>query len=195
MLKILFALALIFFQEMPIAILSPQAGETLRGQVNIAGNISVTNFASAEIAFSYASDPTSTWFSIQTFSTPMLDTALAAWDTTSLTDGDYTLRLRVYLQDGSFQEVFAQDLKIRNDVLNTPTSTPTATPAVDASLPLPTSTVQPAAVTPTFPTPTPLPANPAALTVPSIYSTFGRGALLTIALFFLVGIILRLRRS
>ena len=148
MMKILLALALIIFQDAPIAIITPQSGETLRGQVNITGSINVTNFVSAELAFTYTSDPTGTWFTIQTFPAPVLDSALANWDTTMLTDGDYTLRLRVNLQDGSFQEVLVTDLKLRNDI---PLPTETSTPAPDAvpKFPPPASTLAPAPVLPT----------------------------------------------
>ncbi|MBI5842637.1 MAG: hypothetical protein HZB19_21310 [Chloroflexi bacterium] len=192
MMKILLALALIIFQDAPVAIITPQFGETLRGQVNVTGNINVTNFVSAELAFTYTSDLTGTWFTIQTFPAPVLDSALATWDTTMLTDGDYTLRLRVNLQDGSFQEVLVTDLKLRNDI---PLPTETSTPAPDAvpTFPPPTSTLAPAPVLPTYPTPTPLPTNSASLTTPSIYSNFRDGALLTLVLFFVVGLSLRLR--
>ena len=200
MLKLLLAI-LLFFQDSPAAIASPKSGETLRGQVNITGNINITGFGSAELAFAYASDPTSTWFTIQTFSSPPatgeageLSDVLVAWDTTMLTDGEYTLRLRVNLQDGSVQEVLVTDLEISNDV---PTATLTSTLEPEATLvpPLPTATVAPAAALPTYPTPTSLPVNPATLANQSIYSNFARGTAATLILFFLVAIILRLRRS
>jgi hypothetical protein len=192
--KILLALVLILFQNAPLGIVSPQPGETLRGQVNIAGNINVTNFSSAELAFAYVSDPTLTWFVIQSFSSPTLDSGLAIWDTTVFTDGDYKLRLRVNLIDGSFQEILVTDLHIRNEApaaTETPTLEPLATPAPS----LPTSTVAPVTVLSTYPTPTLLPVNPASLTTPSIYSNFARGTALTLIIFFIIGILLRLRRS
>ncbi|MBK8419669.1 MAG: hypothetical protein IPL17_12695 [Anaerolineales bacterium] len=55
------------------------------------------------------------------------------WDTTLLTDGDYTLRLRVYFQDGASQDILIQDLKLRNDV-PLPTETPTATATLTLTL-------------------------------------------------------------
>lgn len=201
MLQFLLALLIVIFQEAPIALMSPQSSETLRGQVSIVGNMNVNNFASAELAFTYASDPTSTWFTLQTFSTPLpqeegtgVTDTLFTWDTTKLTDDDYTLRLRVYLQDGSFQELLVKDLKIRNDI-PLPTDTPTLQPDIVSIAPPLTPTVVPATAALIFPTPTPLPTNPASLTTPYIYSTFGRGALLVLVLFFIIGLFLRLRRS
>jgi len=194
MLQTLFTLLLLFFQDAPIGIVSPQPGATLRGQVNIAGNLAVANFSSAELAFAYASDPTSTWFIIQNFSFPILDTALATWDTTTLTDGGYILRLRVYLQDGSMQEAFVPDLKLRNDI---PGPLETSTPQADSvSVPtFPASTPVPATVAPTFAPLTPLPVNPASLSEPSIYLNFARGALLALGIFFIMGVFFRIRRT
>ena len=74
----------------------------------------------------YASNPADSWFTIQTFPQPVTNPTLAVWDTTTVTDGDYVLHLRVFLQDGSTQDVVVSDLKIRNDV-PIATVTPTAT--------------------------------------------------------------------
>ena len=198
MLKLFFAFLLFLIQDPPLGISSPQTGDELRGQVQIAGNMTVPNFASAELAFKYAaSDSADNWFTIQSFPQPVADSTLAVWDTTTLTDGDYNLRLRVFLIDGTFQDVLVSDLKIRNDtpepteVFLTETSLPqfgvsTALPALD----LPTST---AIIT--FPSSTPLPANPASVTNSSIYATFGRGALIVLVLFIFFSLILRLRKN
>ena len=199
-----FLISLVFFlaQTTNISIASPQAGDTLRGQVDIVGRMDVPNFSSAELAFSYASHPADSWFTIQTFSQPVQNPPLATWDTTTLTDGDYVLHLRVFLQDGSTQDVVVSDLKIRNDVPPaTVTPTATATPDSITLNPLPisstegTATVQPATPLPTFPSPTSLPVNPASLTSTSIYSNFARGGLITLVIFAFFSLILRLRKN
>ncbi|NOT06339.1 MAG: hypothetical protein HOP27_17240 [Anaerolineales bacterium] len=188
---------ILFAQTAELSISSPQTGQILRGQVEITGNLDIPNFSSAELAFGYsATNPASNWFTIQTFPQPVKGPAIAVWDTSRLTDGDYILRLRVFFQDGTSQDVLVSDLKIRNDVplpTNTPTATPTATPLI--TTPLPTSTRLPDATTLTFPSPMPLPSNPASLTVPSLYSTFGRGALIVFVLFGIFSLLLRLRRN
>jgi hypothetical protein len=191
---LLLSLAFFLAQTTNISITSPQSGDTLRGKVNIVGNMDVPNFASAELAFSYASNPADSWFTIQTFSQPVTDSTIAIWDTTTLTDGDYILHLRVILQDGSSEDVVVSGLKIRND---TPLSadTPTATLAPQFANPLPTSTVQAEPVLPIFPSPTPLPANPASVISTSIYSNFARGALAVFVLFIFFSLILRLRKN
>jgi hypothetical protein len=196
-------ISLVFlFQSANILIVSPQPGDVLRGQVEIVGNMDVPNFASAELAFSYASNPTDrfAWFTIQTFPQPVSAErpTLAVWDTTTLTDGDYILHLRVFLQDGSSQDVVVSDLKIRNDT-PLPTASPTATESFGFTtidpLPVSSPTIQPATALPTFPSPTPLPINPASVTSSSIYSNFAQGGIITLVLFAFFSLILRLRKN
>jgi hypothetical protein len=179
----------------PIAITSPAPDEILRGQVTITGKVDVPSFVSAQLDFAYASNPTNTWFSIQTFSQPLADSTLAAWDTTSITDGDYVLRLRVNFEDGTSQEVNVP-VKIGNEMLPTPTAEPTVTPEADSVL-IPTPFLLAASPTPTEvprPTPTALPSNPVSLRQTQIYASLGRGALVILGLFALAGIIIRVRR-
>ena len=198
MLKLIFAFMLFMIQDSPLSISSPQTGDVLRGQVQIAGNMTVTNFASAELAFKYTdSSSAENWFTIQTFSQPVAGPALAVWDTTSLTDGDYNLRLRVTLQDGTFQDVVVSDLKIRNDTSD-PTEvvpTETALPQFNAATSLPALNQSTATAVIIFPSSTPLPVNPASVTTSSIYSTFGRSALIILVLFAFFSLILRLRKT
>jgi hypothetical protein len=188
-------LSLIFLlQSADISITTPQPGDVLRGQIEIIGNMNVPNFASAELAFSYVSKPAGSWFTIQTFPQPVEGSTIAIWDTTSLTDGDYVLHLRVILQDGSSQDVVISELKIRNDV-PLPTDIPTATLPPQSANPLATSTIQPVTALPSFPSSTPLPANPASVTISSIYSTFARGGLISLVLFIIFSLFLRLRKN
>jgi len=179
-------------------ITAPTAGQVLHGPVAITGLTDVSNFASAEISFAYASDTTNTWFSISATTQPIANDVLASWDTSTISDGDYVLRLRVTLQDGTFQDVTVP-VEVRNYTALA-ASTPTATATVPA-LQIPTPILV-AVSTPTqiptlipHPTPTPLPPNPAEVTQSQIYISLGRGALAIAILFFVFGIFLRLRRS
>ena len=192
-----FVLLLIAVQDAPpIAITSPLSGDILRGQITITGTMDVPNFLSARLDFSDASNPTDTWFTLQTFSQPTADSTLAAWDTTRITDGSYILRLRVTLTDDTFQEVTVP-IKIQNDVpFSTPTPELTSTPeSVTVQIPTPfLLAASPTPTTPPRPTPTPLPINPASLGQNEIYASLGRGAIVILSLFVLSGIVLRLRR-
>jgi len=193
---LLSAFFLVAAQESPpIAITSPAPDEILRGQVTISGKVDVPSFLSAQLDFAYASNPTNTWFSIGMFSQPLADSTLATWDTTSITDGDYILRLRVNFEDGTSQEVTVP-VKIGNELLPTPTAEPTSTPEADSVL-IPTPFLLAASPTPTNvprPTPTALPSNPVSIRQTQIYASLGRGALVILGLFALAGIIIRVRR-
>ena len=179
----------------PVAITSPAPDALLRGQVTITGRLDVPVFSSAQLDFAYVSDPTGTWFNLQTFSQPMPDSTLAVWDTTSITDGNYVLRLRVVLEDGTFEEAILP-VRIGNDVLPTETAAATATPESETVL-IPTPFLLAASPTPTRlprPTPTVLPTNSVSLGRNQVYASLGRGALVILGLFALAGLILRVRR-
>jgi hypothetical protein len=180
----------------PIAITSPTAGDAVGGEVTITGTTDILGFASAQVDFAYASDPTGTWFALETSSQPEIDSPLAVWDTSLITDGDYVLRLRVTLGDGTLEETTVQ-IKVQNDApILTPTPIVTSTPD-QLDVQQPTPFLMAASPTPTLtprPSPTPLPTNAVSLNQRTIYTSLGRGALVILGLFFLAGLILRYRR-
>ena len=201
---LIFALVLVLFSRpvlaqtsADLAITSPEAGQIVQGLLIINGTVTVLGFSSYELSFAYMDDPTGTWFTLQNSSLPVFEDELGAWDTTTLTDGDYSLRLRAFLLDGSVQDMTVSDLHVRNyTAVPTPTATATATAFAEVVPPtaqLIASEVAPA--TPSHPTPTPFPPNPAGLEVPSISWALGRGAILALLLILGVGLILRLRRE
>ncbi len=170
------------------AIVAPRPGDVLQGVVTITGSSDVTGFASAEVAFTYADDPTGTWFLVAANSQPVFNDTLATWDTTIITDGDYILRLRVTLTDGSSRESLVSGLRVRNYTLvETPTPTALAPEAPSLSTITPTAT--------SFPTPTALPRNPAALAPTDVSASILYGGLAAILTFVIVGIVLWLRKS
>jgi hypothetical protein len=193
MLKILLALFTLLAQTGAPSITFPAAGQSLRGAVNVTGTSAVDGFFAAEVAFAYTSDPGGTWFLIQASEQPVTEGLLAVWDTASITDGEYNLRLRVTLQDGTQLETIVTGLSVRNYTPDTPT--PSSTPAPTESLAPATLTLVATETARPLSTPTPLPANPAALDTPEIYASLGRGALAILLLFLVFGIFLRLRRN
>jgi hypothetical protein len=176
-------------------ITSPVAGQVLQGQVAITGTTDIPNFASAEMDFGYSTDKTNSKFLIQTMSQPIANNILAIWDTTTISDGDYILLLRVNLTDGTFQEKTVV-VKVRNY-----TSLPSPTPTViltEPALQIPTPILLIPTATPTLsplPTPTTLPPNPVTTGENEIFTEFWRGGLIVLFLFFVFGVTLRLRRS
>jgi hypothetical protein len=193
----------VFAQATPSpSITSPAAGQVLKGQVPVTGVTDLPNFSSAELAFAYSSDPTRTWFTIGTASLPVNGDVIAVWDTTSVTDGDYTLRLRVLQTDGSFEDA-AVNIQVRNYTAAptpSPTPSPAVTPTETAALQMPTAMIITASDTPNpqaaipMATPTALPPNPAAVTPAAIASGFWRGALIVGLLVLGFGALVRFRR-
>ena len=170
----------------------------LKGQVPVSGVTDIPGFASAELAFAYDPDPTATWFTLQTASLPVTGGVIDTWDTTAVSDGDYMLRLRVTLLDGSEQETFVR-VKVRNYTV-VPTNTPDVTPTATVILEVPTAILLADTSTPTaqpvvlIDTPTALPPNPARVTTTEIFSEFWRGALIVGVLVLVFGALVRLRR-
>lgn len=169
-------------------LISLRQGEVLQGVVGIRGSSKVAGFLSADVAFSYAGDTTGTWFQISTSSQPVDLDILASWDTTSITDGDYTLRLRVFLSDGSHLEATVPNLRVRN---YTPIETPTPAPTAVEASPVPTVTET---QTP-FPTPTALPRNPVILTPADVSTSIAYGGLGAVLFLLVLGIYFSLRRK
>ena len=67
----------------------------------------------------------------------MHNSTLATWDTTSITDGDYILRLRVFFQDGSSQDVIVS-VTVRNEAVPTATPLPPTPTAENVAVLIPT---------------------------------------------------------
>ena len=177
---------------------SPADGQVLLGQIPVRGSTEVPNFSSAELAFAYASEPSRTWFVIQTTSLPTANDVIAVWDTTLISDGDYSLRLRVILLDGSFQDAVIK-VQVRNYTA-TPTASPLVTQTEPPAIQIPTAIIITASETPEQPavaavaTPSALPENPAGVTPGEVYAGFWRGALGVGIVILLFGALVRLRR-
>ena len=181
-----------------VEITMPSQGTPLQGTVTIVGSTLIEGFISWEISFSYSSDSTGTWFLIDEGDEQVINEQLAQWDTTTITDGDYNLRLTVFLQGGRREHNVVDGIRVRNyspiETI-TPTPTLTSTPYTETPQPstTPTSTTQP---TETLipPTPTPLPTNPATITQSDINNSLIRGAAGALAAFVLVGLYLSIKR-
>lgn len=173
-----------------LAIHSPTPGEALQGNVLITGNSAVEGFQSARLDFAYANNPTGTWFVIQFSDEPVVEGTLAQWNTSSITDGVYILRLTVSMDNGNQTTVSISGLRVRNYSpieTDTPTPiTPTAT-LVPGGFPIPAVTLTPLA-TPIPPTSTPLPLNPDEVSTQDIAISMGKGTLAVIGLFALAAL-------
>ncbi len=123
-------------------ITEPQNGAVVAGVVQIKGTAVHPQFQRYELYFSPEPPTNNSWHFIgQAHTQQVVNGLLGTWDTRSVPDGRYALRLRVVRIDGNYDEFFVRNLQVSN---TKPTATPT--PAVT-----PTPTVTP---TPLPPTPT-----------------------------------------
>ncbi len=111
-----------------IAVFSPSPGSIISGDVSLQGSAIHPNFLQYQIE--YGPDPNNgnLWYPIGGVSqTPVDNGQLAVWNTRSLADGVYQLRLRVYLRDGNTLATVLNNIRVRN---TQPTPQPSATPIV-----------------------------------------------------------------
>ena len=163
---------------------APASGDALQGMVAIVGSTDVEGLRQWELSFSYAQDTTNTWFLIERDDTVIRDQTLAEWDTRSITDGAYNLRLTIYLESGERSDLIVENLRIRN---YTPieTSTPHPSPTV-----LVTATNTPVPVTST-----PLPTNSIEISSSDFSNSLGRGVIVAIVLFLIIGLYTSFRKT
>jgi hypothetical protein len=124
-------------------ITTPANGATVQGAVQIIGNADHPEFQFYVLEFS--PDGSDQWQFVGDGQTPVLNGLLATWNTATVPDGAYLLRLRVVRLDGNFNEAPLQQVIVSNSQ-----PVPTDTPAVIA-----TPADVPPTVTPTAPPPTP----------------------------------------
>lgn len=96
-----------------VLITYPETGGVVEGLVEIRGTVPAEDFATARVAYSYMGDEDN-WFLISRVEQPVEDEILAVWDTTTITDGIYQLRLTVKSIDGSKKEIIVKDLRVAN---------------------------------------------------------------------------------
>lgn len=164
---------------------SPTSGTALQGIILIEGEYPLEGITNAALSFSYKDDPRDTWFPIHEVESPDVMQFSYEWDTTTLTDGDYTLRIIVIGDQHRFID-FMPDLRIRNyTAIETATPFPTSTQAEETifiATNTPSSTESPVPIPATS-----LPTNPAQISTGEIGSSMGRGALIATSLLALFG--------
>lgn len=162
----------------------PLGGEAIDRVVTIEGSASHPSFVSYDLSFAHSDNPTGTWFLIgDAVHTPVTDGRLGLWDTTGITDGFYSLRLRVHLSNNIMLESIVEGLRIRN---STPIETTTPQPdriSATPTITLPTRT----------PRPTPLP-YPSGSDPSTVLRTFRRGITAGVLVLLSLGIYLFIRR-
>lgn len=169
---------------------TPLPGDALQGVVAIHGNTDVPGFRSAEVAFAYQPNATGTWFVLQQNNQPVKDGTLANWDTTTITDGIYQLRVQVFLEDGQKLERVISGVRVRN-YTTVETSTPVRPTPGQPTLtftPAPRKDFQVIASNPTA-----LPTNPALVTPEGLGLSALQGVMLVFSALVVAGVYLGVR--
>ena len=109
-------------QNSQAAITSPVDGQEIAGTLTISGSASHPQFARYELAFGPDPNPKDAWQVFSENSQQIANNVLGSWNTTSVADGTYMLRLRVVRKDSNYSEAFVRGLAVRNQQ---PTKTPT----------------------------------------------------------------------
>lgn len=173
---------------------SPLPGEAVQGVVNIQAELDPAQTSGYELDFTYMDDPEENWFLVAEGRELPGIALQAAWDTTTISDGNYRLRLRVFLKNGLFSDIIVEGVRVRN-YSSVETQTPTATPIITGIPVPPTATLE---NTPTRGVATPLPANPVGFNQGRFLQSVKNGLLVVVFIFALMGshaIIRRLRRE
>ncbi len=99
-----------------VYILSPVKEDYLQGVVTVSGGMDVEGFLSYEVAFAYEGIPLTqqSWFSVRRDVNQVQKGVLALWDTTTITDGEYQLRVTVQLEGGKQVETVVRRLRVSN---------------------------------------------------------------------------------
>jgi hypothetical protein len=193
-LTVLLLFLLVFAHPIPASaqgevwISAPAKGSAVQGVVNISGQTITAGFVSASVYFAYADNPTDTWFLIMKSDEPVTEGVLTAWDTSTITDGEYSLRLEVILNDGTRLESQVAGIRVRNySAVETPSGGQTTVEAA--------ATISPTVTPGSIPeTPTPISGNPAAVTRPELESSLIKGSLASLLAFAGIGLYIALRR-
>ena len=158
----------------------PEKGNAVEGIVEILGTVPKDDFSSASISYSYMGDDDN-WFLISRIARPVEESTLATWDTTTISDGVYQLKLSVIDLGGNVKEYVVTDISLVNY------SRAGAQSAVDETgdkLTIPESTDGVSSTDPT-----PLPANPAAISEEDIRRTILTGGIIgagSVLMFFVI---------
>lgn len=170
-------------QGQPIIEIShPLPGGVAQGLLQISGTIEVDNFLSYTLEFSFQESADEAWFLISEGNSNISDSVLGEWDTSSIPDGNYKLRLTVNRQTDEAIILLVEGIRVRN-YSQIETDTPVPTSEILTITPTITETST-ATSTPEFKiTPTPLPPNPASISLADIQNNILWGAILGVAIF------------
>ncbi len=165
---------------------APAPGATLSGMVEVRGSARVVNFQFYKVEYSLLGRNGWTLIGTDVVRQPVENGRLVLWQTTTVPDETYQLRLHVVDTTGNYCEATLSPVTIANVRATVPLPEPTETEVLTAVPPGPTLTVRPTVsvdVPPVQNTPGALP-TPGSPWVPSVSDVMG------VVGFFLLGICL-----
>lgn len=112
-----------------IVILSPIPGNIVANNVQVLGAASHPQFLQYQVEYGPDSNPSNLWYpATGVVQTPLTTYGLLGiWNTTTIPDGLYQLRLRVFLRDGTSLQTVVNNIRVQNQA---PTPIPTNTPTI-----------------------------------------------------------------
>ena len=113
-----------------IFIVSPIPGNTVAGNVQVLGSATHSSFLQYQLEFGPDPNPQNLWYPIGGVRlTPVSNNLLGIWSTTDgrAPDGNYQIRLRVFLRDGTIAQTVVNGIRVQNQA---PTLVPTQTQSI-----------------------------------------------------------------
>lgn len=173
-------------------ILTPVEGQVVSGTVEVKGSLPEDDFLYAELSYAFSDGQSSNWFLIKRIDQVVHDELLSYWDTTTITDGVYRLRLSVHQKNNLVHEVILEDIRVGN-YTHYETDTPAAPLTVDE-----TQTSTETVITPTLaqsPLPTTLPENPGSIDQADFKFSLVSGLVLAVLVLGALGVYVYFRQA
>ncbi len=174
-----------------VRLTSPKDGEILQGSIYIQGTISGSTFRYAKISFQYQESQSTNWFLIDTIETTVVDDTIAIWDTSTIADGKYRIRVVAFYENNQSQEAVLENLDIRN---YTPVGPGENLDIGEMSTPSGNVQVVTEATSTSLPLPTKIPPNEMIVTGPQFFVTLLQGAAFGVLLLVVVLVFVIIRR-
>jgi hypothetical protein len=165
----------------------PAEGSEVQGIVEIKGSIPEGNFLKADLSYAYTDSTDANWFLISDIDQPVKGGLLANWDTTTISDGLYNLRLHVQLRNGEQAEVIVKKIRVMNYSRPGVSTETVPTQGMLSSEPVSTSEAN-------IELPTAFPPNPASMDANQLRTSVFTGVLVSVIILAFLGIYTLIRK-
>lgn len=174
-----------------VRIQSPVDGDFLQGSVQIIGTATGNGLQTIEISFRYQDSQSQSWFVINKSTTPVVDDIIATWDTSTIADGVYQIRVLAIFENGRELEKIVNNLNVRNYTAFDPIKTENPEVLSTKNLQNQIVTVE---ATPTLrSSPTPMPPNEMVISQSQFIATAIQGGILGVLFLFVIALFILIR--